>query len=71
MRDPQVVELTEEKDDPLARPEGPCLFCARWIDEEEADAYAVRLSKASGESSVHVCHVSCLAKAADPSAKLP
>jgi hypothetical protein len=71
IRDPQVVELTEETEAPVAAPEGPCLFCGQWIDEEETGVYVVRLSRAEGDTREYVSHVSCLAERADPSAKLP
>lgn len=71
MRDPQVVDLTEEKEVEVPVPEGPCLICGRWIEGEEADVYAVKLRRASGGTGDFVSHVSCLADAADPSAKLP
>jgi hypothetical protein len=71
IQDPQVVELTEETEVVVAAPEGACLFCGQWIDGEETGVYALRLSRAEGDTRDFVSHVSCLAERADPAAKLP
>lgn len=70
MRDPELVEIPEQRETRALSRGGLCLVCGEWIDADARDAYLVVVSSPPREAE-YPCHEACLARVVHPSVQLP
>ncbi len=70
MRDPEWVEIPEQREERGLSRGGLCLVCGEWIEADATDAYRVIVSNPPREAQ-YACHEACFDRVKHASAPSP